>query len=195
MGSVDVLELSERWYRGAVGLMGRAPESLHQVALHGTDSLVVLLALLFLVCAWCHRTHPWPWRALLVTTPVAVCLAYAVSEMLKVLVAAERPCRVVTDVITVAERCPDPGDWSFPSNHATVAAALATAIILLSRRMAVVVVPLAALAALSRVMVGVHYPHDVLGGTVLGVAITAAVSVAAVPPTTRLAIRLRQRRR
>ncbi|MFI6066730.1 phosphatase PAP2 family protein [Micromonospora sp. NPDC051227] len=36
--------------------------------------------------------------------------------------------------------------------------------------MTVVAVPLAALAALSRVVVGVHYPHDVLGGTALGVA-------------------------
>nr|WP_161556660.1 phosphatase PAP2 family protein [Micromonospora acroterricola] len=120
---------------------------------------MVLLGLLFLACMWRHRTRPWPQRALLVTTPVAVCLAYAVSEMMKALVAAERPCRVVTDVIILAERCPEPGDWSFPSNHATMAAALATAIVLLVPRMTVVAVPLAALAALSRVVVGVHYPQ------------------------------------
>ena len=32
--------------------------------------------------------------------------------------------------------------------------------------------PLALLAALSRVFVGVHYPHDVLAGLLLGVAVT-----------------------
>ncbi|MBM0230880.1 phosphatase PAP2 family protein [Micromonospora sp. STR1_7] len=154
---MDIQELSECWYRGAVGLTGRTPESLQQVALHGTDSIVVLLGLLFLACMWCHRTRPWPQRALLVTTPVAVCLAYAVSGMMKALVAAERrPCRVVTDVFILAERCPEPGDRSFPSNHATMAAALATAIVLLVPRMTVVAVTLAALAALSRAVVRVH---------------------------------------
>ncbi|MBM0275176.1 phosphatase PAP2 family protein [Micromonospora tarensis] len=76
-----------------------------------------------------------------------------------------------------------------------MAAALATAIVLLVPRMTVVAVPLAALAALSRVVVGVHYPHDVLGGTALGVAITAAVAAGAASPMSRLAVHVRERLR
>ncbi|GAA0384843.1 hypothetical protein GCM10009541_29520 [Micromonospora gifhornensis] len=77
-----------------------------------------------------------------------------------------------------------------------MAAGLATAIVLLSRQMVVLAAPLAALAALSRVAVGVHYPYDVLCGVALGVLIiTSTVSVTAAPATARLTSRLRQRGR
>ena len=71
----------------------------------------------------------------------------------------DRPCRGAATIL--AGQCPPVGDWSFPSNHATIAGALATAVLLLSPRWGLLAAPLALLAALSRVFVGVHYPHDV----------------------------------
>jgi len=58
-----------------------------------------------------------------------------------------------------------PHDGSFPSGHATVSFACAAPAFFL----------LAAAIAWSRVYVGVHYPLDVLGGAVLGVAIALAL--------------------
>lgn len=102
-------------------------------------------------------------------------LAYLVSEAAKLVVDEERPCRAFGELATWV-RCPPPGDWSFPSNHATVAGALAAGVVLLAPRLAVVAVPAALVVAGMRVVTGVHYPHDVLAGLLLGAAVTVAVA-------------------
>jgi membrane-associated phospholipid phosphatase len=69
---------------------------------------------------------------------------------------------------------PIPESTSFPSGHAATAFAAATAVALLYPRLRVPVLALAALVALSRVYLGVHYWSDVLVGSLLGVAIGLA---------------------
>ncbi len=59
-------------------------------------------------------------------------------------------------------------DASFPSDHATAAFAIATAIWLRLRGVGAIVLVLAALLAVGRVAVGVHYPLDVAAGALLG---------------------------
>ena len=57
---------------------------------------------------------------------------------------------------------------SFPSGHTTSAFAAAVALGLLSRRLRWWLLGCAALIGASRVLVGAHYPSDVLGGAALG---------------------------
>ena len=71
---------------------------------------------------------------------------------------------------------PDP---SFPSDHATVAFAIAVSIFLRKRRLGLVTLAMACVVALSRVVVGTHYPSDVLAGALLG---TLAALVVWAPP-------------
>ncbi|MGC4746799.1 phosphatase PAP2 family protein [Micromonospora sp. DT201] len=111
---------------------------------------------------------------------VGTVAAYAISEALKLVVDEERPCRALRGVAAIAE-CPVAGDWSFPSNHATLAAALAVGLTVLRPRLAFVTLPLAGAAALLRVLVGVHYPHDVFAGAILGGTVAAAVLLAVMP--------------
>jgi undecaprenyl-diphosphatase len=59
-------------------------------------------------------------------------------------------------------------DAGFPSDHATGAFAIAVALLLRNRLGGTVAILLAVLIALARVVVGAHYPTDVLGGAVLG---------------------------
>jgi len=67
---------------------------------------------------------------------------------------------------------PDPPtSSSFPSGHATSAAAFCTAVALESPRAGTAVVPLAAVIAYSRVHVDVHWPSDVAGGVIIGTAV------------------------
>ncbi|OGH85063.1 MAG: hypothetical protein A2294_01580 [Candidatus Magasanikbacteria bacterium RIFOXYB2_FULL_38_10] len=57
---------------------------------------------------------------------------------------------------------------SFPSSHATIAFALATAVFCFNKPWGILMFVLAILVAWGRVFVGVHYPFDVLAGALLG---------------------------
>ncbi len=59
-------------------------------------------------------------------------------------------------------------DSAFPSNAATLSFALAFAVLLFDRRVGAVMVGLACYLGLSRVLVGIHYPLDVISGALLG---------------------------
>jgi undecaprenyl-diphosphatase len=61
-------------------------------------------------------------------------------------------------------------DASFPSDHAAAAFAIAVAILVFSRRAGAVFLAAATLIAVSRVVVGLHYPSDVLAGAAVGTA-------------------------
>ncbi|MFC7818743.1 MULTISPECIES: phosphatase PAP2 family protein [unclassified Streptomyces] len=88
--------------------------------------------------------------------------AHVVSMGVKRVVRRPRPAHVVPLVSTA-------GRHSFPSSHATSAAAAAVAFGALGVHP---VWPLAAAVCVSRLVVGVHYPSDVAAGAALG-ALTA----------------------
>ena len=69
-------------------------------------------------------------------------------------------------------------DASFPSDHATAAFAIAVALLLRNRVWGAVALTAAALLAASRVIIGVHYPLDVLAGAALGSATALALYAA-----------------
>ncbi|MET8832412.1 phosphatase PAP2 family protein [Micromonospora sp. NPDC004540] len=166
----DVPDVSADWYHDIVEFADRTPEPVHWFAVHFTEGAIVLLGVLLVLAALTRLVGgDLRGRALALAAPVAVVCAYASSEGLKTLIAEDRPCRSPADLVIVAGHCPPAGDWSFPSNHATIAGALAAAALLLHRRIGLVAVPLAVLAAFSRTFVGVHYPHDVAAGLLLGV--------------------------
>lgn len=82
---------------------------------------------------------------------------------------------------------PDP---SFPSDHATVAYAIAFAILLRHRKAGCLALVLATLVAVSRVALGTHYPTDVLGGAAVG---GLAAGLLWAPPVRRQLHRLADR--
>ena len=59
-------------------------------------------------------------------------------------------------------------DSTFPSKHAAVAFAIAFGIFLEKKKLGAWLLVLAFSVALSRVIVGVHYPSDVFAGAVIG---------------------------
>jgi undecaprenyl-diphosphatase len=95
-------------------------------------------------------------------------VALAVAQVISHLVARPRP--FVTHPAALHLFSAHAADSGFPSDHATAAFAIATAVLLRDRRWGVVAMVLACVLAAGRVAMGVHYPTDVLAGAALGAA-------------------------
>lgn len=181
---------------GSVGWTERVAEA----------GLVGLLALL--VVAWWQTRRRAPVAvATLIVGGLGTAVAYVASEAIKSVVRQGRGC---WDLVEVAH-CPAAGDWSFPSNHTTVAFALAATAILVVRANGfrllaspwrharsgvgddgargtwwfIAPVALATVVGVARVAQGAHYPHDVLAGAVLGVCVVTALVAALRDATAR----------
>lgn len=98
----------------------------------------------------------------------AMALSYVLGNlMLKNLIARARPCTVDTSVTLLI---PQPGEYSFPSGHTLNGFTAATVIFLYSKKAGIPALLFAAAIAFSRLYLFVHYPTDILGGILLGIA-------------------------
>jgi len=112
------------------------------------------------------------WRrwAVLVAVALADLAAEGLAEAVKAAVGEQRPRYAEPHpLLSVAH------SNSFPSGHTTTSFACATVLSSFVPRAAPAFYLLALAIGFSRIYVGVHWPFDVLGGIVLGVAIGAAV--------------------
>ncbi|MFI6646794.1 phosphatase PAP2 family protein [Streptomyces sp. NPDC050529] len=165
------------FYTWVTELAQRSPTALDSVVRLWSDYGLALFALLMLASWWRSRPSDPARTAMALCTPLAVVAAYLVNDLVKSAFHEQRPCRTL-HVVTV-EACPALGDWSFPSNHAAIAAAAATAIWLTDRRIGAVALAAALLMGASRIWIGAHYPHDVLIGLLTGALVAWPLTMAA----------------
>jgi undecaprenyl-diphosphatase len=97
-------------------------------------------------------------------------LNYIIYKIVKELTGRHRPC-AVDSAIAVGAAPLD--QYSFPSGHTMHAVAFTLAATAQHGELAWMLVPFAALVALSRMILGLHYPTDVIAGGVIG-ALTAS---------------------
>ncbi len=98
-------------------------------------------------------------------------LAWLVAKFLKLLFAIARPVNALDNINPLLVKT----DYSFPSGHATFFMALAFSIYFFHKRAGYVFMLLAVLIGLARIMAGVHFPVDILGGFILGALIAYLV--------------------
>lgn len=96
-------------------------------------------------------------------------IAWGVARVVKNIIAHPRPD------LTQALIIPD-SVYSFPSGHATYAMALAVAMYTFDKKAGSILILGALLVGLGRVLVGVHYWYDVIGGFIVG-AVVAYIAV------------------
>ncbi len=91
-------------------------------------------------------------------------LAWIVASLLKILIHVNRPFVALPDVQALF---PETG-YAFPSGHATFFMALAFSLLFLHKRVGYLFIGFAILIGIARIMGGVHFPVDILGGFALG---------------------------
>jgi undecaprenyl-diphosphatase len=100
-----------------------------------------------------------------------------VNAVLKPLSARRRPDREGL-AVPVARQVAMPRSTSFPSGHAASASAFASGVAIAMPEAGIVLTGVAAVVAYSRVHTGVHYPGDVVAGTVAGASLSPLVVAA-----------------
>jgi undecaprenyl-diphosphatase len=110
----------------------------------------------------------WRGRILVVMALLLLVVSNAVSEQLKHLFQRPRPC-LALETVRLLVGC-SKTNFSFPSSHASNITAQALLFAFFYRPIAVPLFLVAAAVGYSRVYVGVHYPVDVVGGILVGLA-------------------------
>lgn len=133
-------------------------------------ALYVITALVALVTRWkLMRTMLWQFASLYAFIFTGVGLPSLFTTLAKRLIGRGRPVHFAeTGTLGLHANWADWTYQSFPSGHATTAFALAAVLGFLSRRWFYPALALAAVIALSRISLGVHYPTDVIAGAIVG---------------------------
>ncbi len=127
----------------------------------GADVVLILIALLVFVLSRSNRELALKLVAVVILSDVAVFL-------LRTAYVRPRPDVAVTGLILPVGIVSDP---SFPSGHATRIFAFACVVVAMKGRKYFPALILGAAVATSRVVLGLHYPLDVVAGAILGISL------------------------
>lgn len=91
-------------------------------------------------------------------------IAWLLATILKLIVRTPRPFTIFANVQPLF---PEP-TFAFPSQHTVFFAAVGISIFLIHKKAGVLFIVFALMIGVARVMAGVHFPIDILGGFIIG---------------------------
>ncbi|MBI3305958.1 phosphatase PAP2 family protein [Candidatus Nomurabacteria bacterium] len=91
-------------------------------------------------------------------------LAWILAKILKILIHTDRPFEVFPEVQSLFTEV----GYAFPSGHTMVASAIAFTLFFINKKAGYLFMFFALLIGLARIIAGVHFPIDILGGFILG---------------------------
>lgn len=105
------------------------------------------------------------------TTAISIVVARGViTEIIRFFIHRPRPFLVYQLHPLISEH-----EWSFPSGHAAFFFAMATAIYFYNKKWGIGFFIAALLMNISRIVAGVHYPSDILGGMIIGILVAYVI--------------------
>ncbi|MER5183665.1 phosphatase PAP2 family protein [Streptomyces sp. NPDC002896] len=156
----------------------------------GEYGLLLGMVLLVLWCWWTMRRRAATLDdaasslAAIVWAPLAAGIAVLINIPIRGFV--ERP-RPFVDHDGLEVLIDGKNDFSFVSDHATLAMAMGVGLFVANRKIGIAGIALAVLEGFCRVYMGVHYPTDVIGGFALGTAVALLLSPVAMALLTPVA--------
>ncbi|MEV0324269.1 phosphatase PAP2 family protein [Streptomyces sp. NPDC050658] len=155
----------------------------------GEYGLLLALVLLVVWCWWGQRKRgsldeAAASVAAVVWAPLAAGIAVLVNVPIRGFVERPRPFKVHDGLEVLVD---GKTDFSFVSDHATLAMALGAGLFVANRKFGLAGIAIALVEGFCRVFMGVHYPTDVVGGFALGTAVALLLSPLAMALLTPLA--------
>ncbi|HVQ88075.1 MAG TPA: phosphatase PAP2 family protein [Actinomycetes bacterium] len=166
----------------------RATPWLHWPVTEWAKYGIVVFAALLVVGWWIARSRDARTMAAALIAPISTVVAVAVNQPIIKAFDHPRPYVLHPAALVLVTKSADP---SFPSDHATMAGAVAAGLLLVSWRLGLVAVACAFVMACARVYVGAHYPVDVVAGLALGALVALGCWLLLRVPVTRLVESLR----
>lgn len=118
--------------------------------------IVIVLALLFL-----FRVFNWKEFILIC---VSGGFAWIFAKILKILIHTPRPFDIFSQVHSLFLET----GYAFPSGHTAVASAIAFALFFINKKIGYIFIFFTLIIGIARIIAGVHFPIDILGGFILG---------------------------
>lgn len=115
---------------------------------------------------WAKKDREQAFFTLVLTFVSGFVARVVIAEPVRILVARARPYEILPSVHQLVDHAMG---RSFPSGHATLAFAIATAVFFVHRKAGIVFLCIAGVISVSRVIAGVHWPSDILAGAILGI--------------------------
>lgn len=139
------------------------------LALYGIPAMVGFVAL-----QWFSQTDRLYLRHTAISAGLAFFLGLGFNQLILMFIHRVRPYDLGVSHLIVEKSA----DWSFPSDHATAAAAIAAIFLIKGLKGRGVLLSVAALLiAWARVFVGIHFVFDVVGGALIGLIAAAVVAL------------------
>jgi undecaprenyl-diphosphatase len=160
-------------------------------AFNGIETWGTILIAVAAVALWLlARPHAGEkWKLAAASALASGVLAYLVNQVIHAIWDRPRPYESHAGVYHPHEHATDAG---FPSDHTSAAFGIAVAVALFDPVVGAAFLVLAALIGIGRLIVGAHYPGDVLAAVAVG-AVCAFVVVRYVRPVIALLVRLVER--
>jgi undecaprenyl-diphosphatase len=150
---------------GDINEFARDTGWLHGTLLGFAKYGVVVFAVLLVAGWWVARDRSPRTMAAALWSGVGTLVAVAANQPVVNSVQEARPYTDHHAILVLVSRS---ADYSFPSDHAVMAGAVAAGLWLVDRRLGIAASIAALLMAFARVYVAAHYPHDVVAGLAFG---------------------------